>query len=141
MAPPDPDKALNAVRRIAANKVCGTCLHEERMGFKDVCMKFKIFICSDCKSCHQAFSHRCKVGRRRPPPPPYEHARGPRPTHPDRPSRLLQSVTMSNWSMAEVDVLRHENGGGNVVNASKIFARFPQGAKRPQKGCRSSEIR
>ena len=44
-------------------------------------MKFKIFICSDCKSCHQAFSHRCK------------------------------SVTMSNWSMAEVDVLRHENGG------------------------------
>merc|ERR1740139_403237 len=82
MAPPDPDKALNAVRRIAANKVCGTCLHEERM-----------------------------------------------------------SVTMSNWSMAEVDVLRHENGGGNVVNASKIFARFPQGAKRPQKGCHPDDMK
>ena len=74
-------------------------------------MKFKIFICSDCKSCHQAFSHRCK------------------------------SVTMSNWSMAEVDVLRHENGGGNVVNAAKMFARFPQGAKRPVKGCHPDDMK
>ena len=37
------------------------------MGFKDVCMKFKIFLCSDCKSAHQAFSHRCKVRVRRRP--------------------------------------------------------------------------
>ena len=96
---PDPDKALNALRRLAANKVCGSCPYEERMGFKDVCMKFKIFVCSDCKSAHQAFSHRCK------------------------------SVTMSNWSMAEVDELRQENGGGNVVNNATVFARFPEGAK------------
>ena len=61
---PDPDKALNALRRLGSNKVCGSCDYEERMGFKDVCMKFKIFVCSDCKSAHQAFSHRCKVGRR-----------------------------------------------------------------------------
>tara|TARA_B100000780_G_C20962581_1_gene384248 strand:+ start:457 stop:567 length:111 start_codon:yes stop_codon:yes gene_type:complete len=36
MAPADPDKALNALRRIAANKRCGSCPYEERMGFKDV---------------------------------------------------------------------------------------------------------
>ena len=52
---------LNKMRRLPDNKKCATCDHEDRMGFKDVCMKFKIFICSDCKSAHQAFSHRCKV--------------------------------------------------------------------------------
>ena len=36
---------------------------------------------------------------------------------------------MSNWSMAEVDELRQENGGGNVVNNATVFARFPEGAK------------
>jgi hypothetical protein len=54
-------KHLNQLRRLADNKKCATCGYEDRMGFKDVCMKFKIFICSDCKSAHQAFSHRCKV--------------------------------------------------------------------------------
>ena len=53
-------KHLNNLRKLAANKSCATCTHEDKMGFKDVCMKFKIFICSDCKSAHQAFSHRCK---------------------------------------------------------------------------------
>ena len=108
---PDPDKALNALRRLAANKVCGSCPYEERMGFKDVCMKYKIFVCSDCKSAHQAFSHRCK------------------------------SVTMSNWSMAEVDELRQENGGGNAVNRATIFARLPEGAKRPMKGCHPDDMK
>jgi hypothetical protein len=54
-------KYLNQLRRQPENKRCATCSHEDRMGFKDVCMKFKIFICGDCKSAHQAFSHRCKV--------------------------------------------------------------------------------
>ena len=54
-------KHLNQLRRQPENKCCATCTHEDRMGFKDVCMKFKIFICSDCKSAHQSFSHRCKV--------------------------------------------------------------------------------
>lgn len=57
-------KYLNQLRRLQDNKRCATCTHEDRMGFKDVCMKFKIFICSDCKSAHQSFSHRCKVGAR-----------------------------------------------------------------------------
>jgi hypothetical protein len=48
---------------------------------------------------------------------------------------------MSNWSMAEVDELRQENGGGNVVNSAKVFARFPQGAKRPIKGCHPDDMK
>ena len=63
-APPFTDdhmRVLNQLRRLPENKNCGTCGYEERMGFKDVCMKFKIFICTDCKSGHQAYSHRCKV--------------------------------------------------------------------------------
>ena len=58
---------LNKLRRLPENKVCATCPYEDKMGFKDVCMKFKIFLCSDCKSAHQAFSHRCKVRERRRP--------------------------------------------------------------------------
>ena len=64
-------KYLNQLRRLADNKKCASCDHEDKMGFKDVCMKFKIFICGDCKSAHQAFSHRCKV-----PPPPALASRG-----------------------------------------------------------------
>eukprot|EP00908_Phaeocystis_cordata_P000985 Transcript_11064.p1 GENE.Transcript_11064~~Transcript_11064.p1 ORF type:complete len:512 (+),score=176.98 Transcript_11064:71-1606(+) len=131
---PDPDKALNAIRRLAANKVCPNCGHEERMGFKDVCMKYKIFICSDCKSAHQAYSHRCKV-RRRPP-------STSQPRHAPKPHlRSSQSVTMSNWTMAEVEVLKHENGGGNAINMAKMFARFPEGAKRPTKGCHPDDLK
>eukprot|EP00966_Prymnesium_polylepis_P307726 7111172-Prymnesium_polylepis.1 len=58
---------LNKLRRLPENKKCGSCNYEDRMGFKNVCMKFKIFICDDCKSAHQAYSHRCKVRRARSP--------------------------------------------------------------------------
>jgi hypothetical protein len=50
-----------------------------------VCIKFKTFVCNDCKSSHQAISHRCK------------------------------SITMSDWSVAEVESLMDENGGGNLA--------------------------
>lgn len=79
-------KHLNNLRKLAANKSCATCTHEDKMGFKDVCMKFKIFICSDCKSAHQAFSHRCK------------------------------SITMSNWTHAEVMELDASTNGGNEIH-------------------------
>lgn len=52
---------LNKLRRLADNRRCGTCRHEDRLGFNAVCVKFQIFVCGDCKSAHQAFSHRCKV--------------------------------------------------------------------------------
>ena len=54
-------KHLAKLRKLPENKRCATCTHEERMGFNTICMKFKIFICGDCKSAHAAFSHRCKV--------------------------------------------------------------------------------
>ena len=63
---------LNKLRRLPENKKCATCNYEDRMGFKNVCMKFKIFICDDCKSAHQAYSHRCKVAPAQPAlPPPF----------------------------------------------------------------------
>ncbi|KOO29152.1 rev interacting-like protein, partial [Chrysochromulina tobinii] len=98
-------KYLNNLRKLAANKSCATCTYEDKMGFKDVCMKFKIFICSDCKSAHQAFSHRCK------------------------------SITMSNWTHAEVMELDASTNGGNEIHNATYLARMPPGYKRPMKGC------
>ena len=54
-------KLLNQLRRLPDNRKCGSCNYEDKLGFKDVCVKFQIFVCSDCKSAHQAYSHRCKV--------------------------------------------------------------------------------
>mmetsp|Transcript_36942 Transcript_36942/g.81109 ORF Transcript_36942/g.81109 Transcript_36942/m.81109 type:complete len:85 (-) Transcript_36942:2264-2518(-) len=54
-------KVLHQLRRLPENRKCGSCRHEEKLGFKDVCVKFQIFVCGDCKSAHQAYSHRCKV--------------------------------------------------------------------------------
>jgi hypothetical protein len=51
MAPADPDKALNALRRIASNKVCGSCPYEERMGFKDVCIYADTYPLALAKPC------------------------------------------------------------------------------------------
>ena len=104
-------KHLNNLRKLAANKSCATCTHEDKMGFKDVCMKFKIFICSDCKSAHQAFSHRCK------------------------------SITMSNWTHAEVMELDASTNGGNEIHNATYLARMPPGYKRPMKGCHPNDMK
>lgn len=77
----DVERTLNSLRRLPENRKCGTCTKEDKFGHKNVCMKFHIFICSDCKSAHQAFSHKCK------------------------------SVTMSNWSREEVESLKAPHGG------------------------------
>lgn len=103
-------KALNALRRLPENRVCGTCRCEDRLGFSAVCVKYNVFVCGDCKSAHQAYSHRCK------------------------------SVTMSNWTAAEVDALREERGGGNAYNRKKIFAKLPPASSSwPRKGCHPDE--
>jgi len=62
-------------------------------GFQAICIQFRTFICSDCKSAHQAYSHRCK------------------------------SATMSNWTMEEVQSLDEKNGGGNKVCLERYFAK------------------
>lgn len=76
------EKELSEIRREPANKICPNCQKEDKLGFDAVCVPFKTFVCSSCKSAHQAFSHRCK------------------------------SVRMSNWSREEVDKLKTANGGG-----------------------------
>jgi len=79
--------------------VCPNCLKEDRIGFKGVCMVFKTFICHDCKSAHQSFSHRTK------------------------------SVDMSVWKMEEVKVLDERNGGGNRVALQHWLACVPEGER------------
>jgi Putative GTPase activating protein for Arf len=56
----DLDKELESLRRLPANKTCPNCPATAPLGFRDVCVKFPSFVCSDCKAAHQAFSHRIK---------------------------------------------------------------------------------
>jgi len=99
------EKELNAIRREPANKVCPNCQKEDKMGFDAVCWAFKSFVCSTCKSSHQAFSHRCK------------------------------SVRMSNWSQAEVNALKTENGGGNANCTGTWLGNLEsRGGRRPRVG-------
>uniref|UniRef100_A0A6S9SS06 Arf-GAP domain-containing protein n=3 Tax=Chrysotila carterae TaxID=13221 RepID=A0A6S9SS06_CHRCT len=105
-------KVLHQLRRLPENRKCGSCRHEEKLGFKDVCVKFQIFVCGDCKSAHQAYSHRCK------------------------------SITMSNWNKDEVDALRADMGGGNARNSATTFAHLPnESALWPKKGCHPNELK
>ena len=54
MAPRDLDKELEALRRLPGNKSCPSCSASVQFGFRDVCVKFAILVCSDCKAAHQA---------------------------------------------------------------------------------------
>lgn len=56
----------------SGNSVCANCGTSKKFGFSTVCIKFYTFVCNNCKSSHQAISHRCK------------------------------SLTMSSWTDAEV---------------------------------------
>jgi len=103
---------LAKLRRLPENRRCATCKHEDRLGFNAICVKFQIFVCGDCKSAHQAFSHRCK------------------------------SVTMSNWNKDEVRALTGAAGGGNVANMAKYFAKLPADSPQwPVKGCHPNDLK
>mmetsp|Transcript_34156 Transcript_34156/g.54706 ORF Transcript_34156/g.54706 Transcript_34156/m.54706 type:complete len:420 (+) Transcript_34156:102-1361(+) len=105
--PSEAEQLLGKLRKLAANKECVNCKEVSRLGFGAVCVKFNTFVCNYCKSSHQAFSHRVK------------------------------SVTMSTWTIEEVEALRKRNGGGNEVARAKWFARFtPEDEERlqPKKG-------
>lgn len=52
---------LQKLRRLPSNRECPNCGAQNRMGHSNVCMAFKTFVCSTCKSAHQSFSHRVKV--------------------------------------------------------------------------------
>ena len=74
MARRDLDKELEALRRLPGNKSCPSCSAAAQFGFRDVCVKFAILVCSDCKAAHQArraaqrrVARRARMsGRRRP---------------------------------------------------------------------------
>ena len=79
------EAALKRLRKLEQNCVCPNCGTHNQFGFGNVCVKFKTFVCDNCKSSHQAISHRCK------------------------------SVTMSTWNMEEVQELTAQRGGGNLA--------------------------
>ncbi|OQS06247.1 hypothetical protein THRCLA_20414 [Thraustotheca clavata] len=89
--------ALNILRKLEANKACANCDTISKFGHSNVCDKFKTFVCNNCKSAHQSYSHRVK------------------------------SVTMSNWTKEEVDALKEENGGGNAVARRTWFGKWEDG--------------
>lgn len=95
--PPQVEKELQRLRRLPENRICPNCgKKDSSFGFQAVCMAYKTFVCSDCKSSHQAFSHRCK------------------------------SVSMSIWNMMEVQSLEERNGGGNKAATKQWLAGAPE---------------
>jgi hypothetical protein len=66
---------VKKLAKLPSNQVCPNCATRSKHGFSTVCVKFHTFVCNNCKSSHQAVSHRCK------------------------------SLTMSTWTMSEVEEL------------------------------------
>jgi hypothetical protein len=108
----DAEAQLKKVRRLEANRSCPNCgtPAPTGLGFGNICVKYQTFVCNDCKSSHQAISHRCK------------------------------SVSMSTWTIDEVLDLTTPRGGGNEValrtwlaNAPPIGGRY-DGGYRPKTG-------
>eukprot|EP01036_Dinobryon_divergens_P024227 gene24227-32658_t len=106
------DIMLKKLRKLEANMICPNCgtRAQAGIGFGNVCVKFKTFICDSCKTSHQAISHRVK------------------------------SITMSNWTSDEVNELTDQRGGGNnaalhiwLQNSPPVGQRY-SGGKRPQSG-------
>eukprot|EP00930_Biecheleria_cincta_P083450 TRINITY_DN73022_c0_g1_i1.p1 TRINITY_DN73022_c0_g1~~TRINITY_DN73022_c0_g1_i1.p1 ORF type:complete len:412 (+),score=82.56 TRINITY_DN73022_c0_g1_i1:100-1335(+) len=96
-------KELDRLRRLPDNRVCPNCRKEsDGLGFGAICVAFKTFVCSDCKSAHQSFSHRCK------------------------------SAQMSVWTMDEVKALDDRNGGGNAACRRRYMARLGEGDPQPK---------
>lgn len=105
------EATLKRIRKQEQNCVCPNCGTHNQFGFGNVCVKFKTFVCDNCKSSHQAISHRCK------------------------------SVTMSTWNMEEVQELTTQRGGGNLaachtwlLHAPNYGERYDGGGRRPQAG-------
>eukprot|EP00439_Symbiodinium_sp_Y106_P002666 s5115_g1.t1 len=86
------ESELNKLRKLPENKKCANCFAPGAPALTAVVVPFKIFVCSNCKSAHQAFSHRCK------------------------------STQMSLWTMDEVRALEERNGGGNKVAQDTFLA-------------------
>ena len=96
MSEKDAAKLLNKLRRLPENRNCASCREvcSNPMGFPSVCVKFKTFVCSKCKSSHQSFSHRVK------------------------------HYSMSTFTLDEVKGFEDENGGGNAYARRTYFAKL-----------------
>ncbi len=116
MAPAD--DLLKKLRRDPGNMACPNCETpaQRGIGFGNVCVKFKTFICDMCKTSHQAISHRVK------------------------------SISMSSWELDEVKELAAAQNGGNeacrnswLANAPAVGEKYKNGSavyqgKRPKQG-------
>ncbi|CAB9506752.1 ArfGap [Seminavis robusta] len=69
------EERVKQLAKLKTNTICPNCGNQKKFGFGTVCIKFLTFVCNECKSSHQAISHRCK------------------------------SLTMSSWSNDEVEAL------------------------------------
>lgn len=54
------EQKVRKLARLPGNCVCPNCGTTKTFGFSTVCIKYFTFVCNDCKSSHQAISHRCK---------------------------------------------------------------------------------
>lgn len=72
------EQKVRKLARLPANCICANCGTDKKFGFGTVCIKYFTFVCNNCKSSHQAISHRCK------------------------------SLTMSSWSDAEAAELQQK---------------------------------
>ena len=106
MAAVDAEAEVKKLAKLAENRRCAVCeVEASSFGFGAVCVPFKCFVCSNCKSALQAYSHRVK------------------------------SITQSNWTPAEADALRARNGGGNdALRRSWLANCAPDCFERPREG-------
>ena len=57
-----PEDVLRKLAKLPENTSCLNCGKEDKIfGFKIIVVKFRTFVCGDCKAAHQSFSHRVKV--------------------------------------------------------------------------------
>ena len=106
-----PELMLKKLRRLPANMTCPNCgtPAQPGIGFGNVCVKFKTFVCDLCKTSHQAISHRVK------------------------------SFSMSTWTMEEVMDLTVDRKGGNQVALHVWLAKAPAFGERYSGGSRPKE--
>lgn len=100
----NPEDILKKLRKIEENKKCVNCGEEAKLGHTNVCLPYGSFVCHNCKSAHQSFSHRIK------------------------------SITMSTWTLKEAKSLMEKNGGGNVNCAKKWLGKGDVEKYRPKPG-------
>jgi hypothetical protein len=55
-----PEDRVKKLAKLPGNCTCPNCGSTRKFGFGNVCMLSLAFVCNECKSSHQAISHRCK---------------------------------------------------------------------------------